>query len=64
LISSYLPNLHFPLITMFDYLGQRLFVCTVLPVDHSTLVYGYCDPCLRLSLGVGCFAQQQRVQLG
>eukprot|EP00698_Gefionella_okellyi_P003690 TRINITY_DN1344_c0_g1_i3.p1 TRINITY_DN1344_c0_g1~~TRINITY_DN1344_c0_g1_i3.p1 ORF type:complete len:2301 (-),score=577.72 TRINITY_DN1344_c0_g1_i3:230-6262(-) len=43
LLACHMPNLHFPLVTVVDYLGHRLFVQTELPITHETLIYGSDD---------------------
>lgn len=40
LLGCYIANLHFPLVTLVDYLGYRIFVETELPISHDTLNYG------------------------
>jgi hypothetical protein len=40
-----IKDLHFPLMVLIDYRGWRLLAQSLVPVDHSTLVYGSCDGC-------------------
>mmetsp|Transcript_25498 Transcript_25498/g.64001 ORF Transcript_25498/g.64001 Transcript_25498/m.64001 type:complete len:997 (+) Transcript_25498:196-3186(+) len=41
--SRYLPDLHFPLMTIVDYKGFRVVAVSVLPLDNTTLIYGSND---------------------
>jgi Clustered mitochondria len=38
-----IPDLHFPLMALVDYLGFRLIAMSLLPIDKSTLCYGTAD---------------------
>jgi hypothetical protein len=38
LIECNIANLHFPLQTIVDYLGRRLMMSSILPIDDTTLV--------------------------
>eukprot|EP01122_Echinamoeba_exundans_P013600 TRINITY_DN5967_c0_g1_i1.p1 TRINITY_DN5967_c0_g1~~TRINITY_DN5967_c0_g1_i1.p1 ORF type:complete len:1302 (+),score=258.45 TRINITY_DN5967_c0_g1_i1:29-3934(+) len=40
-----IKGLHLPLKVLIDYRGWRLVAQSLVPVDHSTLVYGSCDGC-------------------
>eukprot|EP01127_Copromyxa_protea_P019689 TRINITY_DN6444_c0_g2_i4.p1 TRINITY_DN6444_c0_g2~~TRINITY_DN6444_c0_g2_i4.p1 ORF type:complete len:903 (+),score=135.68 TRINITY_DN6444_c0_g2_i4:266-2710(+) len=44
-LISVTPSLHFPMITLIDYLGYRLVAVAALPISRKTLKYGSDDGC-------------------
>ncbi|PRP88174.1 hypothetical protein PROFUN_03997 [Planoprotostelium fungivorum] len=43
LISARVPRLHFPLMALVNFMGQRVICISLLPINYHTLVYGSDD---------------------
>eukprot|EP01130_Rhizamoeba_saxonica_P016644 TRINITY_DN7735_c0_g1_i2.p1 TRINITY_DN7735_c0_g1~~TRINITY_DN7735_c0_g1_i2.p1 ORF type:complete len:954 (-),score=172.68 TRINITY_DN7735_c0_g1_i2:62-2923(-) len=49
--NNYLNKLILPLSCVIDYMGARLYACTLLPVNNDTLVYGSSDAAMNIKTG-------------